>query len=587
MTALTGERGPVTDAIAQAVAAARRLENPAFICVVSDAGDGEDAADARGHNGDAGTSSGSGSARPPLDGLPFAVKDNIDVAGLPTTAACPTLDTPATRNAQVVERLVGAGARPIGKTNMDQFATGLVGTRSPYGACHCIDSPAHVSGGSSSGSAIAVASGVVPFALGTDTAGSGRVPAAFNAIVGIKPTRGLVSTRGVLPACASLDCVSIFSRSVELGARVLEVIAEFDPADPYSRVAPSPGPAAVAREMRVVGIPAGEIDLDVEHRAAWTAALTRFGEVVHLVPVDVEPMLAAARLLYEGAFVAERLAAFGHHLEPDGPHLDPTVRRIVLAARAATAADLVAAQRRLASLTRASSLATAGVDAVLLPTTPGHPTLAQVRADPVGVNARLGTFTNMANLLDLCAVALPAGRRADGLPFGVQLLAPAFADGPLLELAGVLTGETARSAPRVPAGRTLVAVCGAHLSGQPLNHVLTDAGGRLNRRAHTAPGYRLVRIEASLPKPGLVATLEGRDPGVAVEVWDVAHPVLERLSAAVEPPLRIGSVALDDGTTVAGYIADAAAVADALDITASGGWRAHLAQRHTGRDSAR
>ena len=264
--------------------------------------------------------------------------------------------------------------------------------------------------GAVSGSAVAVASGVVPFALGTDTAGSGRVPAAFNGIVGVKPTRGLVSVRGVLPACPSLDCVSIFAPTVSLSRVVLEVMAGFDAEDPWSRRAPSPLPPGTPRTMSVVGVPAGVIDLDVQHRRAWEAALERYAGQVRLVPVDVEPMLEAARMLYDAPFVAERLAAFGHLLEPDGPHLDPVVRRIVLGARGLQADQLFAAQHRLAELSRASELATAGVDAVLLPTTPCHPTHDEVRANPVSVNSRLGTYTNMANLLDLCAIAIPAGQ---------------------------------------------------------------------------------------------------------------------------------------------------------------------------------
>lgn len=555
----------ISSHVDEALAAARDLTNPAFISLASPpipppVGNGQ-----------------MGDPECPLHAMAFAVKDNIDVAGFATTGGCPTLTTPATSHAVVVERLVDAGAIPIGKTNMDQFATGLVGTRSPYGACHCVGSPDHISGGSSSGSAVAVAAGVVPFALGTDTAGSGRVPAAFNAIVGVKPTRGLVSVRGVMPACPSLDCVSIFARSVSVGRAVLDVIAAYDPEDPWSRRLPSPLPAGIAREMRVVGVPAGAIDLDAAHRVAWEETLERFADHVRLVPIDVSPMLEAATLLYDAPFVAERFAAFGHLLEVDGPHLDPVVRRIVLGARDLRADELYAAQHRLAELTRRSQQATAGVDAVLLPTTPCHPTHGEVRADPVGVNSRLGTYTNMANLLDLCAVAFPAGQRPDGLPFGVQLLAPAFADGPLLDLAAVLAGETSLAPSPLSPGRVLLAVCGAHMSGEPLNRVLTEAGARLHRRTLTAAGYQMVRIEGRLPRPGLLDTGVGPDRGIEVELWETPDDVVQELVVDTAPPLEIGRVRLDDGTTVAGFTACSTTVGDALDISAYGGWRAHLA----------
>ena len=510
--------------------------------------------------------------------MPFAVKDNIDIAGYPTTGGCPTLTTPAVRNARVVEQLLAAGAIPIGKTNMDQFATGLVGTRSPYGACHCVDSSEHISGGSSSGSAVAVAAGVVPFALGTDTAGSGRVPAALNGIVGFKPTRGLVSTRGVLPACPSLDCVSVFAPTVSLARVVHDVLAQFDPEDPWSRRRPSPLPAGIARVMGVVGVPTAAIDLDTQHRAAWEAALARFSGLVRLVPVDASGMLEVATMLYEPPFVAERLASFGHLLEPDGPHLDPTVRQIVLSARGVTAQRLFTARQRLARLTREVARSTAGVDAVLLPTTPFHPTLADVAADPVGVNSRLGTYTNMANLLDLCAVAIPAGRRPDGLPFGVQLLAPAFADQPLLDLASVLTAEQpADASPAVAAGRQLLAVCGAHLSGEPLNRVLTEAGARLYKRGRTAAGYRMVRIEGPLPRPGLLDDHTGPEDGIEIELWEAPDELVHHLALDVQPPLEIGPLRLSDGSTVTGFTANSS-VRHALDISAAGSWRSHIAE---------
>ncbi|ROS44027.1 allophanate hydrolase [Amycolatopsis thermoflava] len=534
-----------------ALKAARDVDQPAFISLLD-----EDRVQS--------TSDG------PLAGIPFAVKDNIDIAGVPTTGGCPARDTPATETAFAVQRLLDRGAVPIGKTNLDQFATGLVGTRSPYGACHSVFSPAHVSGGSSSGSAVAVALGVVPFALGTDTAGSGRVPAAFNGLVGVKPTRGLVSTRGLLPACPSLDCITTLTRTVAGARPVLDALVAFDEADPWSRPAPALLPPGVARRMRVIAVPDGPLDLDPEHETAWQEALAHAARVGHVVRVDVTPFLAAARLLYEAAFVAERLAAFGHLL--DGPGVDPTVRSIVRGADRYSGADVFAGLHELARLRRLAERAFTGADALLLPVTPGHPTLAEVAADPVGVNTRLGTFTNMANLLDLCAVAVPAGSRADGLPFGVQLLAPAFADGPLLDLAARWTGETV--AP--PATRTLLAVAGAHLSGQPANSDLVRLGGVLHSRARTGPGHRVYTVDGPFPRPGLLHTGDGPAGGIELEVWDLPEAAIGALLPTIAPPLHLGPLTLDDGSTVLGFVADTSCADPARDITAYGGWRAYL-----------
>jgi allophanate hydrolase len=508
----------------------------------------------------------------PLRGVRFAVKDNLDVAGIPTTAGCPTLDAPADRHATAVRRLLEAGAVPIGKTNMDQFATGLVGTRSPYGACHSVFSAQHVSGGSSSGSAVAVAAGVVPLALGTDTAGSGRVPAAFNDIVGMKPTRGLVPTRGLFPACPALDCITTLTRTVGAARDAFEALVGPDPDDPYSRPMPAIPPPGIARQMRVIGVPAGPLDLDNAHRDGWQAALAHASTVATLVPVDVEPFLAAARLLYGGPFVAERLAAFGHLLDADGPHLDPTVRAIVLAARSLAADAVFAGLHELARLRAATAPTWVGIDALLLPVTPGHPTLADVAAAPIEVNARLGTYTNMVNLLDLCAVAVPAGMRPDGLPFGVQLIAPAFADRPLLDLAARWVGEPVPELRR----RALLAVAGAHLSGQPRNGDLLALGGQLHSRARTADGYRMYSVPGPFPRPGLVRG-GGSVGGIEVEVWDLPAEGLGRLLPTIAAPLALGQIDLDDGSVVTGFVADASALDAADDITDYGSWRAYLA----------
>ncbi|WP_436499106.1 allophanate hydrolase [Actinokineospora sp. HUAS TT18] len=543
--------------LSAAVAAARETPQPAFITVFDDvrvkalddeAGDG------------------------PLAGVPFAVKDNIDVEGVPTTAGNPTRLTPATRHAAAVRALIDAGAVPIGKSNLDQYATGLVGTRSPYGACHSVASAAHVSGGSSSGSAVAVASGIVPLALGTDTAGSGRVPAAFNGIVGMKPTRGLVSTAGVVPACPSLDCVTTFTRDVATARLAFDALARFDGA-PWSRPMPATAPEGVARWMRVIAVPDAPLDLDEPHRVAWEAALAHAGTVATLVPVDITPFLDAARLLYSGPFVAERLAAFGEELDPDGPHLDPTVRKIVLGAQSITGAAAFAGLDQLERLRAIASRVFVGADALLLPVTPGHPTLEEVAADPVGANSRLGTYTNMVNLLDLCAIAVPAGTRPDGLPFGVQLIAPAFADRPLLDLGARWTGE-AVAEPAAAPGSVHLAVVGAHLTGQPANPQLVGLGGKLHARARTAGGYRLFRVPGPFPRPGLVLG-DGPADGIEVEIWELPNQGLGALLPTVAAPLGFGPVRLDDGRVVTGFVATD--VGGAPDITHHGGWRAYLA----------
>jgi allophanate hydrolase len=512
----------------------------------------------------------------PLAGLAFGVKDNVDVAGSATTAACPALaDRIATTSATAVRRLVEAGAVPIGKTNLDQFATGLVGTRSPYGACHATTSVAHISGGSSSGSAIAVAAGLVPLAIATDTAGSGRVPAALNSVVGLKPTRGLVSTLGVLPACPDLDCVTTMTTTVAAARAALAVLARTDPADPWSRPRPAVRPPGIAARMRVVAVPAAPLDLDPPHAAAWHGAVDQLHRIAaHVLTVDISAFLSAGALLYGGAWLAARWAAFGEHLIQDSVDLDPVVRGIVLGGRQVTGAEVFADQRRLAQLRLATQNVWAGADALMLPVTPGHPRLVDVAADPVGVNTRLGTYTTFANLLDLCAVSVPAGRRPDGLPFGVQFLAPAFADEPLLDLAAAWCGELV-DLPPAPTGTTLLGVVGAHLSGLPLNPQLVRAGGSLEFRARTAGGYRLYRLpSAGVPRPGLIRSGDGPPGGIEVEVWRMPHQGIGALLDTIPAPLGLGSVVLDDGSAVIGFLSEEYGIRDAQDITIAGGWRA-------------
>ena len=540
----------------------------------------------------------------PLAGVLFAAKDNIDIAGVPSSAAfAERADRPAARSAAAVRRLIQAGAVPAGKTNLDQFATGLVGTRSPFGACQAVGHPEYIAGGSSSGSAVAVASGQVSLALGTDTAGSGRVPAAFNGLVGLKPTRGLISTTGVLPACRSLDCVSIFTRSVHEARTAFRVLAAFDPTDPYARPMPAHRPH-LAAYPNVIAIPAaGALDLDPEHREAWQAALDHARDVAeHVIEIDIDPFLTAARLLYQGPWLAERWNAIAPLLGSQGldhPDLDPTVRRVLTGADAISAAAAFAGFDELARLRRMTEATWDMADALLLPTTPGHPTIAEVAADPVGVNARLGTYTNFVNLLDLCAIAVPAGRRQDGLPFGVQLIGPAFADDRLLDLASRWTGEK-NDEPHGQAldrdhgrdnrgaqgavgrhGWTQLAVVGAHLSGLPLNTQLRELGATLTCRTRTAPAYRLHRLPgpsaASAPaRPGLYPASDGTGESILAEVWELPQQALAALLETVPSPLGFGRIALADGSNVLGFVANGPVPAGALDVTGYGGWRAYL-----------
>lgn len=502
----------------------------------------------------------------PLHGLTMAIKDNIDLAGVPTTAADPRSTTPAVSSAFVVDRLIEAGAVPLGKTNLDQYATGLVGTRSPYGACHSTFSSEHISGGSSAGSAVAVASGEVDFALGTDTAGSGRVPAAFNGIVGIKPSKGLVSTSGVIPACRSLDCVTVFARTVSTARRAFDVMAAYDPADPYSRELPR----AALKGAPLIGIPDRPLGMDPLHERAWLEALDHAAAIGVVIPMDVSVLLETADLLYSGPWLAERWLAFGDKLDDD-PAVDPTVRSIVRRGAGLTASEAFAGFDRLASLTRQSSPLWSGIDALLLPVTESHPTLAEVAADPVGVNSRMGRFTNMVNLLDLCAVAFPGPSREDGLPFGVQLLAPAGHDDLIIDLAALWCGE---AVPPRASDDVLLAVAGAHLSGEPLNHELVLRGARLAFESRTAGDYRMFVVDGPVPRPGVTRTLEpGDGPGIEVEIWSLPTASLADFLATISPPLAIGPVELTDGQQVLGFVCTADAADPEREITTAGSWR--------------
>jgi allophanate hydrolase len=523
----------------------------------------------------------------PLAGLTFAVKDNIDVAGLPTTAGCPAYAYRPDTDAAAVRMLAGAGALCIGKTNLDQFATGLVGTRSPYGAVRNALDPRRIAGGSSSGSAVAVALGQVDVALGTDTAGSGRVPAALNGIVGLKATCGTVSTAGVVPACRSFDCVSIFARRIDTAEAVLAQLAGPQGFTPDRRVFPSDMPLAaparptiaVPHEEALGPLPPGWLDAFRSARAELESAGCA------LVSLDLEPFLRAGQLLYGGAFVAERHAAVGDFVDAHPDDIEPTVRGIISGAARFSGSDLVRDQAALAVLATAarSEWKLSGADALLLPTTTGHPTIEEVAADPVGVNIALGRFTTFLNMLDMCAVAVPAGS-VGGLPFGVSCIGPAFSDLVLLDLARRLESPPSEGAdrswqrarrarlspPAIP-----IAVVGAHLTGQPLNAQLTDRGARLLGTARTAPCYRLHALATEPPKPGL-RRVERDGSHIELEVWELAPSLFGDFVASVPAPMTIGKILLEDGSSVSGFLCEPLALGDAPDISAFGGWRRYL-----------
>jgi allophanate hydrolase len=496
----------------------------------------------------------------PLCGVPFAVKDNIDVAGMPTTAGCPAFAYTPEKSATVVERLLAAGAILIGKTNLDQFATGLVGVRSPYGICSSVFDERYIAGGSSAGSAVAVAKGLVTFSLGTDTAGSGRVPAAFNNIVGTKPTRGAISNDGVVPACKTLDCVSIFAANAEDALRVLNV------ARSGMRETAAPWLGGPFR----FGVPAAdqlEFFGDTAAADLFDKAVARTEEQGGTrVEIDFRPFRAAADLLYSGPWVAERLAAIRPFFEAHAEEMDPTVRGIIGGASRYSAVDTFDAMYRLAELREETAAQWARMDVMLLPTTGTTYTIEQVLGDPVALNTKLGYYTNFVNLLDLAAVAIPAGFRANGLPFGVTLIGPAGTDTALHHLA---TG----SYPAVPPGCVSVAVLGAHLTGQPLNWQLTERGARLQRSCRTARNYRFYSLGA---KPGLVRDDAVNGPGIEVEVWAVPEEKFGSFVDSIPPPLSIGTVTMDDGSAVKCFLCEPYAIAGAKEITELGGWRAHL-----------
>jgi allophanate hydrolase len=507
----------------------------------------------------------------PLWGLTVAVKDNIDVAGLPTTAACPDFAYTPDVSAPSVQRLEAAGALILGKTNLDQFATGLVGVRSPYGVPRNVFSAAHVPGGSSSGSAIAVAAGVADLALGSDTAGSGRVPAMFGNIVGLKPTVGSVPSTGMVPACRSIDTISVFARDVAGGMAALRVMAGEDGVDPYGRAAPFAHLRQPARGGGRVAV-ADVAELCVPEVGLGYARAAALFETER---VDIAPFLEIARLLYDGPWVAERTAALRAMVEGRAESLHPTTRTILLGGLNRRTVDAFDAFHRLAEVRKLAAALFRRVDALLLPTAPFTPSLAELAADPIGPNARLGTFTNFVNLCDLAAIAVPAGFGADGLPVGVTVIGPAWSDGRLASIAAHIHARFGGPVPvadALAADETALFCIGAHMAGLPLNHQVTALGGRFLRAARTVPEYRLFALGN---RPGLV---RGGAGAVAGEVWAVPTSAIGALLAQVPAPLGFGQVVLDDGPCL-GFLAEAAGVAGATEITQHGGWRAWLHAR--------
>ncbi len=508
--------------------------------------------------------------------MPYVVKDNIDVAGVPTTAACPGFAYTPTEDSGVVARLRSAGAIVVGKTNLDQFATGLVGTRSPYGTPRNPIDPTMIPGGSSSGSAVAVARGLVPFGLGTDTAGSGRVPAAMCGIVGYKATLGRVSTRGVVPAVRRVDCTTVFARSVADAAAAMAVMGDYDEADPYARPAPVRAPRPIHTVGVVTAWPAGL--LDEPTGALYRDALGRLEATgVTLVPIDIEPLLEAGALLYGGPVVAERYAAVGEAIAALPDDADPTVASIIGGATQWTAVQAYVAEYALAGHRRIAAALFAGIDALAVPTTPGVVSLAEVASEPIAANARMGRLTTFTNLLDLAALAVPMGTRPDGLPAGLQLMGPAWSDDALAALAARFLGEPEPGAalPTVP--MVPLIVVGAHLQGQPLNGQLTERGAHLLAATTTAPRYRLYAMDDTVPpKPAMVRDELG-GAAIAVEAWAMPVDQLGSFLTLVPPPLCLGTVELLDGTWQKGFLCEPRAIVGAAEITHFGGWRAYRA----------
>jgi len=517
----------------------------------------------------------------PLWGVPFAVKDNIDVAGMPTTAACQEFAYTPEVDAAVVARLKAAGAIVVGKTNLDQFATGLVGVRTPFPVPRNALDDSLVPGGSSSGSAVATAQGIVTFALGTDTAGSGRVPAALNGIVGLKPSLGALSTTGVVPACRTLDCVSIFASELDDAWTVFAAAAAHDESDPYSLERDVLSSTIGGKP--IIGIPSRRSIRffgDKVQQEAFEKAVLGVAKTATIVEVDFDPLYAVADMLYEGAWVAERLAAIENFAEDHEAALHPVTAQIILGARSLTAADAFKGFYKLQELKSAADALLAGLDMLLVPTIPTVYTRDELAADPIGPNSRFGTYTNFVNLLDMSGLAIPYGSRSDGKPFGVTLLGKGGADRVLAEYAAQLLGVSLSHSAAVTADEEIeLVVVGAHLSGMPLNSQLTDLKAKLLRATRTAPDYQFFALPtAPVAKPGLLRIAAGQGAAIEVEVWSLSPEAFGKFVAAIPSPLGIGKISLADGTIASGFLVEAHAVTGAEEISACGSWRAFMAR---------
>lgn len=514
----------------------------------------------------------------PLAGVLVAVKDNIDVAGLPTTAGCPEFAYTAEVTAAAIERLTAAGAIVLGKTNLDQFATGLVGTRSPYGAVRNAFDPELISGGSSSGSAAAVALGIADIGIGTDTAGSGRVPAALHGIVGIKATLGVIPAHGVVPACADYDAVTVFATELADAVAAAAVMSGPEPRDPRSRTWPADVRLAAPLAARIA-IPraADLVALSGPYREAFArTADTVADSGAKIEEVDISGLLDAALLLYDGAIVAERYASVGAFLETEPAGADPTVAAIIESAGATTGPAFVADLDTLARARAAAAELLDGFDALLLPTTTEHPSIAAVQADPIGINRRLGTYTNFCNLLDMASIAIPGEPTTEGAPFGVMLVTPAFTDQVAIDLAARMVG--ADPAPLLVERGVDLAVFGAHLRGQPLHWQLEQIGARFAGDIRTTDAYRLTALDTTPPKPGLVRHGDGLGAPILGELFRVSPSGLGSFLAALPAPMALTSIELSDGRSVIGFACTYDAAITATDITSFGGWRSYLSQ---------
>lgn len=534
----------------------------------------------------------------PLYGIPFAVKDNIDVANLSTTAACPDFKCFPESDATVVSLLRNAGAIPIGKANLDQFATGLVGTRTPYGIPENPFNPDYIPGGSSSGSAVSVALGQVSFSLGTDTAGSGRVPACFNNLIGLKPTKGSISTKGVFPACRSLDCVSIFALNAHDAQKVFGVAALEDPDDPYSKEVPKEleSLSRIPKDKTVFGVP-DPLQLkffgNESYQELYLESISRLESLGYAQKtIDFSPFLETAALLYEGPWVAERYWATRDLIENSPDSLLSTTRKVIEKGNLGTAVETFDAMYKLQALKRRAASILSTVDFVATPTAGTHYRKTEIESDPIRLNSNLGYYTNFMNLLDLSAIAVPTGFTTHGLPFGITLFSNAFHDEFLLEIANRLHKESELNLGRsdvrkhpelapVEYNSVPIAVCGAHMSGLPLNSQLKELGSVYLKTTHTSPHYRLFALpNTSPPKPGLVKDAEHGGP-IEIELWNLPKSQWSTFIEQIPPPLGIGNIELEDGSFVKGFLCEAWATEGARDITELGSWRTFTSTRET------